>query len=234
MDDKSLGVVPGTNGKDKKLEVKGASLSESTKNLYFGTPWKDGFSGIGWWPLPVGDVDDESLNTNSNGRIQLNDWEKWKNDGKTGFIGKKRDSLVCWPLNGTNGVVTTDNESMATADIGLEGWDNPSGCNENLSKLLTDTSAASATDRKHHKILTRYDGKSPASVHWLPIGDVLDVGGGVWEFYGTEDTSTPGATIGSGGTTNQIHFASEADSNVKVTCSGSDNSVTIKIGVYYK
>ena len=57
----------------------------------------------------------------------------------------------------------------------LYGWTTANNCNESIQNLLTNETAT--VDRSRHKILTRYDDGSGATIHWMPFDESV-IGGG--------------------------------------------------------
>ena len=57
----------------------------------------------------------------------------------------------------------------------LYGWTTADNCNESIQNLLTNETAT--VDRSRHKILTRYDNGSGATIHWMPFDESV-IGGG--------------------------------------------------------
>ena len=57
----------------------------------------------------------------------------------------------------------------------LHGWTTANNCSESIQNLLTNETAT--VDRSRHKILTRYDDGSGATIHWMPFDESV-IGGG--------------------------------------------------------
>jgi hypothetical protein len=57
----------------------------------------------------------------------------------------------------------------------LYGWTTADNCIESIQNLLTNETAT--VDRSKHKILTRYDSGSGATIHWMPFDESV-IGGG--------------------------------------------------------
>lgn len=57
----------------------------------------------------------------------------------------------------------------------LYGWTTADNCTESIQNLLTNETAT--VDRSRHKILTRYDSGSGATIHWMPFDESV-IGGG--------------------------------------------------------
>ena len=51
----------------------------------------------------------------------------------------------------------------------LRGWTTANNCSESIQNLLTNETAT--VDRSRHKILTRYDSGSWATIHWMPFDE---------------------------------------------------------------
>jgi hypothetical protein len=182
---------------------------------------------IEWLPfkLPTNvtfTCDNVSIATNKNNELTLKGWEKFGH----GVIGKAQNgSLVCKTPSGTNGVEHIENDKVLA--FGLEDWDKPKNCEENLAELL------SRDDNSAHEILTRFAGTNgKSSLHYLPLGKLTSSAGSATTYIGTDNQE---ATIGIGSTTNFVSFASAEDSNVEVKVTKeNENTVKITIGVYYK
>lgn len=61
--------------------------------------------------------------------------------------------------------------------LSLYGWTTANNCNESIQNLLTNKTAT--VDRSRHKILTRYDDGSGATIHWMKFDESVIGGGSV-------------------------------------------------------
>lgn len=94
----------------------------------------------------------------SNGKSSTLGWMKW-NGWDTGCLSAGDDVT-----GGSN-----------DKPLRLYGWTTADNCNESIQNLLTNETAT--VDRSRHKILTRYDSGSGATIHWMPFDESV-IGGG--------------------------------------------------------
>lgn len=94
----------------------------------------------------------------SNGKSSTLGWLKW-NGWDTGCLSAGDDVT-----GGSN-----------DKPLRLYGWTTADNCSESIQNLLTNETAT--VDRSKHKILTRYDSGSGATIHWMPFDESV-IGGG--------------------------------------------------------
>ena len=106
----------------------------------------------------------------------------WAFDYKEYFIpySNGKSSTLGWmKWNGHNaGCLSAGDDvpgGINDKPLRLYGWTTADNCNESIQNLLTNETAT--VDRSRHKILTRYDNGSGATIHWMPFDESV-IGGG--------------------------------------------------------
>lgn len=143
------------------------------------------------------DVDGLSIGTNASGQVELKNWHD-ATEMPDGLLCKTADgNLATCTLSGTNGIAVVDDATAHDTYVGLADWEGGNNCDDNLSALLTNRTAAASVARAEHKILARCDHNGETSLHYMPIGDALPMSGGaVDDATITTDTAHGAATQG--------------------------------------
>jgi len=118
--------------------------------------------------------------------------------------------------------------------IHLAGWYTPT---QSPNRCESGDSIAEQLKRgdNTHYVLTKH--KNLNALHYTEVGQLVSGGGCALKFRSTTDNPGQEIVVGESSVTNTVTFASNGDSNVRVTVggtSGKNGNVTITFGVYYK
>ena len=181
------------------------------------------YTGYNIFNVAGAQADDASIKSNNNDKIEIANFSLYKSIKGVQPYNKGDGNGLSWDNpwlrnDGKTIEIDTDENHRPTDENGkhgihIKGWYDQSSCQEKLSRMLTDPN--DGENRNAHKLLCRVNTGENAVIHYLSIGDVIEI----------PDPSVP---------LDDASIASNSVGKVEIkgfsTAGGSGPSIPVKVG----